>query len=211
MQSPFSNQAAFGAKSSDARFAHTTYIIKRKALQLLGATLYLYGPGEQLVLWGAKKAFKLKDDLRFYSDDKQTDEVLRIGARSIMDFSSAFDVFDSHSDQKIGAFKRKGWKSVLVQDTWVIMDTQDQEVGQVQEDSALLGMLRRYVEYVSLVWPQKYTATLGGVSVATYTRHLNPFSSRLDIDFSPDANGAFDRRLGLALAMLLEAVETKGS
>lgn len=99
--------------------------------------------------------------------------------------------------------------SSFVQDTWIIMDAQDREVGQVQEDSALLGMLRRYVEYVSLVLPQKYTATLGALPVATYARHSNPFSSRLDIDFSPDQNGTFDRRLGLALAMLLESVENK--
>lgn len=126
-----------------------------------------------------------------------------------MDFSAAYDVFDSRTDQKIGAFKRQGLKSSLVQDTWIIMDAGDREVGQVQEDSALLGMLRRYVEHVSLFLPQKYTATLGPLPVATYARHSNPFSSRLDIDFSPDQNGAFDRRLGLALAMLLESIENK--
>jgi hypothetical protein len=209
MQSPFSDQSAFGNKSSDARFAHTQYIIKRKALQAFGATLYLYGPNEQLVLWGARKAFKLKEDLRFYTDDTKTEEVLRIAARSIMDFSAAYDVFDSRTNQKIGAFKRQGLKSQFVQDTWIIMDAGDREIGQVQEDSLLLGMLRRYVEYVSLVLPQKYTATMGPLPVATYARHMNPFSSRLDIDFSPDQNGALDRRLGLALAMLLESIESK--
>lgn len=98
MRSSFSTSPAFGARSTDARFSHQSYIIKRRALQLVGSTLYLYGPGEQLVLWGARKAFKLKEDLRFYTDDTKTEEVLRVAARSILDFSAAYDVFDSRTD-----------------------------------------------------------------------------------------------------------------
>ncbi|RYX84591.1 hypothetical protein EON83_09585 [bacterium] len=211
MQSPFSPLDAFTSRSTDSRFGYERYIIKRKLMQAFGATLYLYGPNEQLVLWGQKKAFKLKEDLRLFTDDTQAQEVLRIGARNILDFSAAYDVFDSQTNQKIGAFKRKGLKSAFVQDTWLILDMQDREVGQVQEDSAFLGLLRRWVDYVSLLLPQKYAATLNGLPVAHYIRHKNFFSSRMDIDFSPDTNAQFDRRLGLAMAMLLEAVETKGS
>lgn len=210
MQSPFSNSNAFGAPSDDTRYAHQRYTITRKILQAFGATLYLYGPNEQLVMWGQRKAFKLKEDLRFFTDDTQSHELIRAGARNILDFSSAYDVFDSQTNQKIGAFKRKGLKSSFLQDSWIILDTQDREVGQVQEDSALLGALRRYVDYVSLLLPQKYTATLNGAPVAHYSRHKNFLSSRMDIDFSPDASFQFDRRLGLAMAMLLEAIETKG-
>ncbi len=210
MQSPFSDPNALAARSTDSRFGYERYHIKRKIMQAFGATLYLYGPDEQLVMWGQRKAFKIKDDLRFYADDTQSQEIIRVAARNILDFSSAFDVFDSQSNQKIGAFKRKGLKSALVQDTWLILDTEDREVGQVQEDSAFLGMLRRYVDYVSLILPQKYTATLGTVTIGHYTRHKNFMSSRMDLDFSADTNGQFDRRLGLAMAMLLEAVETKG-
>lgn len=229
MQSPFSQSNA-SARSSDARFGFESYIIKRKLLQAFGATLYLYGPNEQLVMWGAQKAFKLKEDLRFYSDDTKTHEIIRVAARSILDFSAAYDVFDSQTNQKIGAFKRKGMMSSFVQDSWILMDAHDREIGQVREDSAILGLLRRWVDYVSLFLPQKYTVTfhappdpnappispaggssaIVGIPVAHYARHKNPFSSRLDIDFSPDTNAVFDRRLGLAMAMLLEAIENKG-
>lgn len=210
MQSPFSNAHAFARRSADPRFGYERYIIKRKAMQAFGATLYLYGPDEQLIMWGQKKAFKLKDDLRFFSDDTQSQEIIRVAARNILDFSSAFDVFDSQTNEKIGAFKRKGLKSAFVQDTWTILDNEDRELGQVQEDSAILGLLRRWVDYVSLILPQKYTATLNGAVVGHYARHRNFFSSRMDLDFSPDTNAQLDRRIGLAMAMLLEAVETKG-
>lgn len=209
MQTPFTDQNAYGARSLDPRFGHPRYTIKKKLLQLLGATFYLYDPNEQLVLWGAQKAFKLKEDLRLYTDDTKTHELIRIAARSIIDFSSAYDVYDSATNQKVGAFKRQGLKSAFMQDTWVLMDVNDREVGLLQEDSAFLGLVRRFIEYTTYFLPQKYTVTLNNVTVATYARTKNPFSSKLEIDFSMDAAGAFDRRLGLAMAMLLEAIEGK--
>ncbi len=209
MQSPFSGQLAFGDKSSDPRYGFQNYTIKRKALQMFGATVYLYGPNEQLIMWGKRQAWKLRAEMHFFTDENQTEELIRIVPRSAVNFSATYDVFDARTNQKIGAFARQGLTSMLVQDTWKILDAQDREVGQALEDSAILGLLRRFVEYASLIFPQKFHATVGGMPVATYARHSNPFSSRVDIDFSADGQNALDRRLGVALAMLIEAVERK--
>ena len=209
MQNPFSPGQAFGDGSTDPRFGHRNYVITRKFAQLFGATFYLYDGNENLVLWASQKAFKLKEDFRIYSDESKTQELLRVAARSILDFSSAYDVYDSQTNQKLGAFKRQGLKSSFVQDTWTMMDAQDREIGMCQEDSALFGVIRRFIEYASLLMPQRYDVTLGGQNVATFQQGRNPFSSRMEIDFSADASGAFDRRLALALAMLLEAIEGK--
>lgn len=212
MQSPFSNSPAFGARSNDTRFTQQQYIIKRKALQLVGATLYLYDSSEQLIMWGKRQGFKFRGDLQFFADESQSQEVIRLVARpseGIFAGTMTYDVFDAASGQKLGAFQRQNVTSSLVQDIWSILDAQDREVGQVKEDSALLGALRRYVEMMDMLLPQKFHATLNGVSVALYARHRNFFSSRMDIDFSSDQNAQFDRRMGLAMAMLLEAVETK--
>jgi len=230
MQSSFSGGPAFGDKSSDARFAHQSYIIKRKTLQMFGATLYLYGPNEELMMWGKRQAFKLRSELQFFADETQTLEILRAVPRTAMNISVAYDVFDSRTGQKVGALQRQGLTSVLLQDKWTILDAQDREIGLAQEDSALLGFLRRYARSLSLFFPQKFSLTLNAppsgdfapisspsgapaplntLPVGNLARHFNPFSTRMDIDFSPDTNGALDRRLGLALAMLLEAVEAK--
>jgi len=209
MQTPFSNSSAFGDPNRDTRFTHTNYSIKRKLLQAFGATFYLYDSNENLILWAEQKAFKLKEDLRLYADDQKSRELLRIAARSIMDFSAAYDVYDSTTNEKIGAFKRKGLKSSFVQDTWILMDTADREIGQIQEDSAILGLIRRFIDYATLFLPQRYDMTVNGQHVAQYKRVKNPFSSKLDIDFSSDTNGVLDRRLALALAILLEAIEGK--
>ena len=131
---------------TDPRFNHQNYSITRKALQAFGGTFYLYDPNENLVLWASQKAFKLKEDFRIYSDENKSQELLRVSARSILDFSAAYDVYDSATNQKLGAFKRQGMKSSFVQDTWTIMDWNDAEIGLCQEDSAVMGLIRRFVD-----------------------------------------------------------------
>ena len=227
MQSPFSSPHD---AHNDPRFSHRNYTIKRKLLQAFGATFYLYDPQENMVLWASQKAFKLKEDLRLFADEAKTQEILRIGARSIMDFSAAYDVFDSRTNQKIGALKRRGLASTFLQDTWILMDESDREIGMIQEDSALLGVIRRFIDWATLLLPQKFNVTLTAPSqsgatpiaapgaensslvsrpVGQFVQTKNPFSSRMTIDFSSDPNGELDRRLALAAAILIAAIEGK--
>ena len=195
-------------ENADPRFNHQNYVITKKLLQAFGGTFYLYDPDENLVLWASQKAFKLKEDFRIYSDENKSQELLRVAARSILDFSAAYDVYDSATNQKLGAFKRQGLKSSFVQDTWTLMDWNDAEIGVCQEDSAFMGVIRRFVDYASLLMPQRYDLSVHGQPVATFQQGRNPFSSRMEISFVA-ANAAYDRRLVLALAMLLEAIEGK--
>ena len=200
---PRSNDGA-----TDPRFGHQNYVITKKLLQAFGGTFYLYDPNENLVLWASQKAFKLKEDFRIYSDENKSQELIRVAARSILDFSAAYDVYDSATNQKIGAFKRQGMKSSFLQDTWTLMDWNDAEIGICQEDNAMMGAVRRYVDYAALLIPQRYDVLIGGQQIATFQQGRNPFSSRMEIRFD-NPNAAYDRRLTLALAMLLEAIEGK--
>lgn len=204
-RSPFENTTS---APLDPRLSGTKFQYRRKILKLLGAAFYVYDPSGAIVLYADQKAFKLKEDIRVYSgEDKQT-EVLRIAARKIMDFSAAYDVYDSASNVKLGALRRKGMKSI-VRDEWQILDAQDREIGLVQEDSTVLALLRRFVDLISLLVPQKYTLTVNNQNVGTMARVFNPFSSKIDVDFSADTSGLLDRRVALAMGVLLCAIEGK--
>ena len=56
----------------------------------------------------------------------------------------------SRYTQKLGAFKRKGWRSLL-RDEWIVMDASDQEIGFLKEDNAMIATLRRFISLI----PQK--------------------------------------------------------
>ncbi len=189
--------------AADPRFGHTQYTIRRKVFSFLGGQFHIFGPGGEVILYSKMKAFKLKEDIRLYTGEDMKTELLVITARKILDFSSAYDVVDATTKQKVGALKRKGLKSII-RDEWAILDVNDQEVGMVQEDNLILALIRRYV---TPLIPQKYHGTLNGKSVCVFKQHFNPFILRITLDFSPDPDGLLDRRLGLAAAILLCAIE----
>ena len=184
------------------------YIVRRQVFKILGAAFHVYDEAGNLVMYSKQKAFKLKEDIRLYSDESMKVELLTITARSVIDFSAAYDVIDPLAKQKVGALRRKGWSS-LARDSWMLLNARDQEIGTVQEDSMLAALVRRFVDAASLVMPQKFHVDVGGQTVCTFQQNFNPFVRKLTVDFTHDQRGALDKRLGLAAAILLSAIEGK--
>lgn len=190
------------------RFTYPTYLIHRKFWKLVGATFFVFDPNEQLVLYSQLKAFKLKEDIRIFTGEDMKTEVLSIKARSILDMSATYDVTDSSTGLKIGALKRKGLKS-MIQDEWLILDAQDREAGTIKEDSLAIALVRRFIDYATFFLPQKYTGEMGGQPVCNLQQNRNPMLTKIVVDFTPDTGNLLDRRLGVAAAILLCAIEGK--
>jgi len=148
----------------------------------------------------------LKEDLRVYRTEAMAEEVMKIKARQILDISATYDVFDSETNEKIGALRRRGLKSIL-KDEWVILDAQDNEIGTIKEESLFFALVRRFL--IAILFPQSYKCFLGEKQVASYKQNFNPFVMKISIDFSYDPEHAFDRRLGIAAGLLLCGIEGK--
>jgi uncharacterized protein YxjI len=190
-----------------ARFGHQTYLVRKKFWKFFGGSFYIYDASGALVLFSKLKAFKLKEDIRVFTDETLQTEALSIQARSVLDFSGSYDVYDSATGQRVGALRRKGLKSSFYKDEWVIMDGAEREVGLIQEDNAFLALLRKYL--LGALIPQSFNVEIGGRTVATFSQHFNLFATKLTLDFSPDPQHQFDRRLGIAAGILLCAIEGK--
>ena len=184
-------------------FSGSTFIIRKKVFKILGAAFHVYNESEQVVLFSNQKAFKLKEDIRMYTGEDMQTEVLSIQARQVLDFSAAYDVVDSIKGEKVGALKRKGLKSIL-RDAWIVMDNDDREIGQIEEDSMAMALVRRFL--TNLI-PQNFTATINGQEVCEYKQNFNPFVRKVTVNLKPAAEGTFDRRLALAAGVLLSAIE----
>jgi uncharacterized protein YxjI len=188
-------------------FSHENYLVRKKIFKVFGAAFHIFDPNGNIAFYSKMKAFKLKEDIRLYTGEDMKTEALKIQARQVIDFSAAYDVIDPANDQKIGALKRKGMKSIL-KDEWIIMDSEDLEIGLIKEDSTLFALLRRFL---SNLIPQKYYGELQGEQICIFKQNFNPFVTKIDLDFSMDKNGLLDRRLGIAGAVLLCAIEGKQS
>ena len=189
----------------DSKFKYEKYLIRKKILSLAGAKFHVFDPDGQVIFFSKMKAFKLKEDIRLYSGEDMQNELLTIHARTVIDFSGTYDVFDTKTSEKVGALRRKGLKSLL-KDEWIILDKNDVEIGFIKEDNLGLAILRRVL--TNLV-PQKYHVDINGLKVSTFKQNFNPFVVKLNLDFSSDPANLFDRRLGLAAGILLCAIEGK--
>jgi uncharacterized protein YxjI len=186
-------------------YSHQKYLVRRKILKLFGAAFHIYDLDGNVVFYSRMKAFKLKEDIRIYTGEDMQEEVLTIKARNILDFSAAYEVVNPATNEKVGVLKRKGLKSIL-KDEWILMDADDKDIGLIKEDSTFLAMIRRFL--TSLV-PQTYNGFIGNTQVCTFRQNFNPFVIKITLDFSRDTQNLLDRRLGIAAAVLLCAVEGK--
>ncbi len=92
----------------------------------------------------------------------------------------------------------------VIRDEWIVMDPQDRELGKIVEDNPSLALVRRFL--TNLV-PQNFDVLYGPKKVLDLRQHFNPFLYKMDVDFSVDSTAAMDRRLGIAAAVLITAIE----
>ncbi|MBA2941062.1 hypothetical protein HZF08_22540 [Paenibacillus sp. CGMCC 1.16610] len=187
------------------KFNHHKFVVRKQILSLVGAKIDIFDMNEKPILFSKMKAFKLKEDIRIYDDETMQECLISIQARSVIDFSAIFDVVDVETGIKIGSLRRKGVKSIF-KDEWAILSPNESEIGLIKEDNVLLALLRRFL--TNLI-PQHYIVEMNGAKVAEYKQNFNPIVQKLILDFSADHNNKLDRRLGLAAAVLLIAVEGK--
>jgi uncharacterized protein YxjI len=190
-----------------ARFSHKTYLVRKKFFKLFGGSFYVYDSNGDLTLFSKMKAFKLKEDIRVFTGEDMTTEALSIQARSVLDFSGSYDVYDSATGQRVGALRRKGLKSSFYKDEWVILDGAEREIGLIQEENAFLALLRKYL--LGALIPQTFNVTIGDRTVAEFSQKFNLFVTKFSLNFALDPQGLLDRRLGIAAAILLCAIEGK--
>ncbi len=187
----------------DAAFtAHNSYYSRKKFLKIFGGEIRIFDEGKNNLLFFVKqKAFKLKEDITIFGDEGQSRPLLKIQARSIIDFGATYDVSDANSGEKVGALRRKAMAS-LMRDTWLLLDANDNEIGTVMEDSMGMALLRRFL--TNLV-PQNFTIRLGEQEAGEINQTFNPFIAQFRVHFKADS--ALDRRLGIAAVVLLQIIE----
>ena len=210
----------------DPVFQHKQYLLKRQVLALTG-TFRVYGSSGELLLFSRQKMFRLKEDIRVFSDEASTRQVLQINARQVIDFNAIYDVTDSSTGMLVGALQRKGWRS-LARDEWHFFTPDGRVLGMLQEDSLNRALLRRFL--LGSLLPLMYTLTAGDPAQYANTVASNALSPD---GLSPNALGTLrqnfnllryetvlelsglssqiDTRLVIAAMILLAAIEGRQS
>ena len=190
---------------ADERTLRDRYVIRRKFFTLLGRAFHICSPNGELALYAHMKAFRLKADIRLYTDEAKQHEVFAIKERQVLRFSPTYDVIDSTVGAKVGALRRHGVRS-MVREYWRILDADDNEIGVIRGDSWSRALLRRLL--IKII-PQTFICEMDGQPVLAFRQPSYLLTVKTDLDFSVDTAQRLDRRLGISAGLLLSALECR--
>lgn len=190
------------------------FTVKRQFFKLLGAGFHIEDERGQRIGYCRQKAFRLREDIRICTDESQSTELVRLAARSILDFSTTYDVF-LPDGTSVGSLRRKGMASTFLRDSWRVFNEQGQQIGVILEDSMGKALARRFLPVMSIILPQQFlvhrTSTdapqPGSQPVAVFKQRFTVFVYTMDIDVLVDNDPDFDELLMLAAGCLVAAIE----
>ena len=180
------------------------FMVKSKLFSLsFDKKFNIFDANDKLIGMCNQKAFKLKEDIRVFSDESMKKEIINIQAKQVVDFSAAYDVFDSETKTMLGTWQRQGAKSIF-RDTWLLMNTEGREIAKLEEDNMTLALIRRFLS--NLIPQSYYLKNAQGVTLASYEQTFNPFLYGLKVKIFKQPNAPHPK-LAMAGAMLLAAIE----
>lgn len=188
------------------------YTIRRKFFRLFGAAFHVYDAQDKVVGYCKQKSFRIREDIRVYTDESKSKELLSITTKSIIDFSGTYFI-NTPDGQTVGMMRRKGLVSTFFRDEWEILSPKGEVVAKLREKGGFLSFARRYVDLVSIFSPQQFEILRNDGSLAAVLRqHFNIFVYRMGIAIIDDerrnSDGIEDLTI-LAAACLVSAIEGK--
>ena len=168
-------------------------------------------PAGPPVAYVRQKKLAIKEDIRFYADEAETQEAFRIKARSVFDVGGArYDV--TAGEERIGTLEHAFVQSLL-RSTWRITNGADEEVAVARERSLVGAVLRRVIDFVPDIggWipiPYNFEILAGERVIGGMDRKFQ-LRDRYILDVSGDTERRLDRRLAVALAIGLDTLQNR--
>jgi len=162
-----------------------------------------------------QKRFKFKEDIRFFSDESKTHEMLKILARQRFDPRARYDI-TTPDGAKVGEIQ-KVFGASLLRSTYTLFDPAGNELCLVREKSMPRAIFRRVIGFVPYVenfanWlPIAYDFEFihGDQVLGEHRRRRWKWRDIYDMDFTADTQRRIDRRLVLATAVGLDALQAR--
>ena len=203
-----------GEVSAD-RFSHHRFLVDqliRPMINLYRVTPLAAGetPVGGPIAFVRQKRMAIKEDIRFFADEQETEELFRIKARSMFDIGGArYDVTEPDGTP-IGVLEHAVGKSLL-RSTWKVTGA-DGSLVTAQERSVPMAIARRVVDFVPygewLPIPYNFDLLMDGRLIGHMNRKFQ-LRDRYVLDLTADHELKLDRRLGIALAIGLDTLQNR--
>jgi len=169
-------------------------------------------PAGPPIAYVRQKKLKIKEEIRFYADDAELQELFQIKARTWLDTGgSKYDVIDAQ-EGNIGVLEHVFRKS-LFRSTWRISTPDAEEIAIAHERSQVLGIARRVIDFVPDIGglipiPYNFDILASDRVIGRMDRKFQ-LRDRYVLDLSGDPDKKLDRRLAIALAIGLDTLQNR--
>ncbi len=198
---------------------HDVFLLRQKFTMVVNRYVFSLpdpggGEGERFA-YVEQKRFKLKEDIRFFRDESKTQQFLAIKAQRRFDPAARYHITGA-SGEVIGGIQ-KAFARSLLRSTYLLFDAQGQQVCEATERSAAVAVFRRLVGFLPYVgqfadWlpiPYHFVFSRGDQVLVHHTRASWKLTDHYTIDCRPDAARTLDRRLVLAAAVGMDALQAR--
>ncbi len=162
------------------------------------------------VAYVRQKKLAIKEDIRFFADESEQNELFRINARAMIDIGGRYDVADPEGGP-LGALVKDFGRSLL-RSTWRVLGADEALLFVATERSMAVAIGRRIADLVPygelLPIPYHFTFTRDGRELGGLSRVLG-LRDQYVLDLANDAEQTVDRRLAIALAVGLDAFQAR--
>jgi uncharacterized protein YxjI len=165
------------------------------------------------LLFVKQKKMKIKEDIRFRLDPDADDYLFMIKSRSVFEFRGRHDVLDQ-SGQELGLLQKVFGKSLL-RSHWSVRAPDGGELLEAHESSWIIALVRRFADLGPDIFsvleylPFNFVLKRNGEQVGTYKRVLGKLRDRYVMELDPAGAEGIDRRLVLAFAIALDALQDR--
>jgi uncharacterized protein YxjI len=166
--------------------------------------LYRISADGEPIAFVRQKKLKLKEDIRFFADESQSEELFRLNARQVLDVRGRFDVVAG--DGTPIAVLEKVFGASLLRSTWRVLSPEGEEIAVAREQNQLVAILRRIQNTIPL--PYHFEILADGRPLGQVRRRFS-LRDRYDVDLTNDVERRLDRRAAIALAVALDALQRR--
>ena len=178
-------------------------LVNQKKLSL-DTTYYIYDEQGNEKFFVARKLFSLRIQFTVFADRNKQNKLLRVTSNSFIDSLLGKHVAYDAGGQPIALLNRRIFLSILRR-TWNIMSPDGALICVAQEDSWGKALFRRFGPRGELL-KTDFIFSIGGRAIGKFIRKWTLFDKYV-LDFTEDPQRLLDRRIGLAMCVLLDVAE----
>ena len=202
-QAPPQRSAAQRGAAPDALFNFNKLLFNQKLFRIR-EMYHIFDENGAERFFARRTFFALRRHVTIFADSQEQNEILKILQENIfMFFVTNFSLVDP-AGNLIARLRRRTIMSILRR-TWDVLSPDGTLLGNVLEDSWGKAIIRRFGPFGEW-FKTDFNFVFGGRIVGKYIRKWT-IGDKYVLDMSEDTGGVVDRRIALAMGVLLDAAE----